>query len=80
MGLYDGRDGKSDSGSTAEMAKLLGTPVVLVLDCWQLARSAAALIRGYTSFDPDVKFAGVLLNKVKSYFKKRNVNCNSISE
>ncbi|BFI31997.1 cobyrinic acid a,c-diamide synthase [Marchantia polymorpha subsp. ruderalis] len=66
MGLYDGRDGKSDSGSTAEMAKLLGTPVVLVLDCWQLARSAAALIRGYTSFDPDVKFAGVLLNKVGS--------------
>ncbi|KAG6549933.1 hypothetical protein Mapa_008444 [Marchantia paleacea] len=64
MGLYDGRDGKSDSGSTAEMAKLLGTPVLLVLDCWQLARSAAALIRGYTSFDPDVKFAGVLLNKV----------------
>ncbi|KAL2629141.1 hypothetical protein R1flu_013827 [Riccia fluitans] len=64
MGLYDGRDGKSDSGSTAEMAKLLDTPVLLVLDCWALARSAAAVIRGYTSFDPDIKFAGVLFNKV----------------
>ncbi|KAL3687140.1 hypothetical protein R1sor_013449 [Riccia sorocarpa] len=64
MGLYDGRDGKSDSGSTAEMAKLLDTPVLLVLDCWALARSAAAVIRGYTSFDPDIKFAGVVFNKV----------------
>lgn len=65
MGLYDGRDGRSDVGSTAEMAKLLSAPVLLVLDCWTLARSAAAIIRGYTTFDPALKFAGVVFNKVR---------------
>ena len=64
MGLFDGRDGKSETGSTAEMAKILGAPVVLVLDCWALARSAAALIYGFTMFDKDLKFAGVIFNKV----------------
>lgn len=64
MGLYDGRDGRSDVGSTAEMAKLLSAPVLLVLDCWTLARSAAAIIRGYTTFDPALDFAGVVFNKV----------------
>jgi len=64
MGLYDGQDGRSDVGSTAEMAKLLSAPVLLVLDCWTLARSAAAIIRGYTTFDPALKFAGVVFNKV----------------
>ena len=47
MGLFDGRDGKSEVGSTAQMAKWLGAPVVLVLDCWAMARSAAAMIKGY---------------------------------
>jgi cobyrinic acid a,c-diamide synthase len=65
MGLYDGRDGRSDVGSTAEMAKLLSAPVLLVLDCWTLARSAAAIIRGYTTFDPALEFAGVVFNKVR---------------
>lgn len=64
MGLYDGQDGKSESGSTAEMAKLLSAPVLLVLDCWALARSAAAVIRGYTTFDPALRFSGVVFNKV----------------
>ncbi|KAG0615481.1 hypothetical protein M758_5G044700 [Ceratodon purpureus] len=66
MGLFDGRDGRSDVGSTAEMAKLLSAPVLLVLDCWTLARSAAAIIRGYTTFDPALQFAGVVFNKVGS--------------
>eukprot|EP00850_Spirogloea_muscicola_P011525 SM000072S21159 [mRNA] locus=s72:15362:21149:+ [translate_table: standard] len=64
MGLFDGRDGLSEAGSTAEMAKILGAPVVLVLDCWALARSAAAMVLGYASFDPDLVFAGVVFNKV----------------
>lgn len=42
MGLFDGRDSQSDSGSTAQMAKWLGAPVVLVLDCWALAGRRAA--------------------------------------
>jgi cobyrinic acid a,c-diamide synthase len=64
MGLYDGSEGKSDRGSTAEMAKLLDLPVVLVVDAAAMARSAAALIHGYVSFDPAVRVAGVILNNV----------------
>ena len=64
MGLFDGRDGKSEVGSTAEMAKLLSAPVLLVLDCWTMARSVAAIIRGYTTFDSALEFSGVVFNKV----------------
>jgi cobyrinic acid a,c-diamide synthase len=64
MGLFDGSDGKSDRGSTAEMAKLLRLPVLLVIDASAMARSAAALIHGYTSFDPNLRVAGVILNNV----------------
>ena len=45
MGLFDGYDGKSQRGSTAEMAKWLGLPVILVIDAHPMARSAAALVR-----------------------------------
>jgi cobyrinic acid a,c-diamide synthase len=64
MGLFDGSEGKSDRGSTAEMAKLLGLPVILVIDASAMARSAAALIHGFTSFDPGLRTAGVILNNV----------------
>ena len=64
MGLFDGADGKSEAGSTAEIAKWLGLPVVLVVDASSMARSAAALVRGFETFDPAVKLAGVIFNKV----------------
>jgi cobyrinic acid a,c-diamide synthase len=64
MGLFDGSEGKSDRGSTAEMAKLLRLPVALVIDASAMARSAAALIRGFAGFDPDLRIAGVILNNV----------------
>lgn len=64
MGLYDGSDGRSDRGSTAEMARLLDLPVVLVIDAAAMARSAAALIHGFVDFDRRVRFAGVILNRV----------------
>src|SRR5438093_4038709 len=57
MGLYDGFDGKSEKGSTAEMAKWLGLPVIVVLDAYAVARSAAAILHGLRSFDPEVEIA-----------------------
>lgn len=64
MGLYDGRDATSDAGSTAEMAKLLDLPVLLVVDAGAMARSAAALVRGFELFDESLDLAGVVFNRV----------------
>lgn len=63
-GLYEGFSGDGDLGSTAHIAKLLGLPVILVVDARSLTRSAAAIVRGFRSFDPDVRIAGVILNNV----------------
>ncbi len=66
MGLFDGYDGRSEAGSTAQMAKWLEAPVLLTVDARSMARSAAALVQGFERFDPDLKFAGVLFNRVGS--------------
>ncbi len=66
MGLYDGYDGRSEAGSTAQMAKWLGLPVVLVVGGRAMARSAAALVQGFERFDPGVDFAGVCFNHLGS--------------
>jgi cobyrinic acid a,c-diamide synthase len=66
MGLFDGYDGRSESGSTAEMAKWLGLPVLLVVDARSMARSAAALVQGFENFDPGLRFAGVAFNRLGS--------------
>ncbi|MBU1663815.1 MAG: cobyrinate a,c-diamide synthase [Gammaproteobacteria bacterium] len=62
-GLYDGMDVEG-SNSNAALAKLLGAPVVLVLDTIGMTRGIAPLILGYKAFDPAVNIAGVILNKV----------------
>jgi cobyrinic acid a,c-diamide synthase len=64
MGLFDGYDGKSEVGSTAEIAKWLGLPVILVVDASAMARSVAALIQGFRSFDSDLNVAGVVFNRI----------------
>jgi cobyrinic acid a,c-diamide synthase len=64
MGLFDGVTGSSEEGSTAEIAKLLDLPVVLVLDAGNSARSIAAVLRGFETFDTGLRFAGVVLNRV----------------
>ncbi len=66
MGLYDGFSGSSEAGSTAQMAKWLKLPVLLVVDAASMARSAAALVQGFERFDPAVKFAGVVFNNLGS--------------
>ena len=64
LGLYDGRLGAGDSGSTAEVARLLDAPVVLVVDAARAARSTGAVALGFARFDPRVEIAGVVLNRV----------------
>ena len=66
MGLFDGIDGVSESGSTAQLAKELAAPVILVVDARSQARSAAALVHGFATFDPGVNVAGVVFNNVAS--------------
>lgn len=68
MGLYDGvaTRGRSGFGSSAETAKAMGWPVILVLDVGGQAQSAAATAMGFASYDPDLPFAGVILNRVAS--------------
>ncbi len=66
MGMFDGYDGKTEAGSTAQMAKWLGLPVVLLVDARSMARSAAALVHGFATFDPEISLAGVIFNRVGS--------------
>lgn len=55
MGLYDGAAGRGELASTAQVAKLLRAPVVLVVDASSQSRSVAALVHGFASFDPQVR-------------------------
>jgi cobyrinic acid a,c-diamide synthase len=66
MGLFDGATGADDYASTAHVARLLELPVLLILNCSSLARSIAAIAHGYATFDPRVRIAGVVLNRVGS--------------
>jgi cobyrinic acid a,c-diamide synthase len=66
MGLFDGASGRGELASTAHVAKLLGAPVLLVVDAAAMARSAAAMVHGYSTFDPEVNVAGVIFNRVGS--------------
>nr|WP_298212428.1 cobyrinate a,c-diamide synthase [Ferrimicrobium sp.] len=74
MGLFDGTDlpvqqgatGRSPLGSTAQVAKQTGLPVVLIIDCAHLSQSVAAVAHGYRSFDPGLRIVGVILNHIKS--------------
>jgi cobyrinic acid a,c-diamide synthase len=72
MGLFDGvdpaavPDREPDFGSTAHVARLLGAPVVLVVDAARAGRSVAALAAGFAAFDPRTPVHGVILNRVAS--------------
>ncbi len=66
MGLFDGKTGRDESGSTAEIAKLLDAPVVLVMDVAKVARSAAATALGFQQFDKKLQLSGLILNRIGS--------------
>ena len=64
-GLYEGAEALDDTGSTAAIAKILDLPVVLVVSAQSITRSAAAIVKGFQAFDPEIHIAGVILNQVK---------------
>jgi cobyrinic acid a,c-diamide synthase len=66
MGLFDGLSPESNDGSTADVAAILGAPVVLVVDAAGMGRSLAALLQGFRTFDPRIEIAGVILNGLKT--------------
>jgi cobyrinic acid a,c-diamide synthase len=64
-GLYEGADALTDTGSTAAIAKMLDLPVILVVSAQSITRSSAAIVRGFQSFDPSIRIAGVILNNIR---------------
>ncbi|MHA7774536.1 cobyrinate a,c-diamide synthase [Roseibium sp. M-1] len=64
MGLFDGA--ANGTGSAADLAAVLGLPVILTVDCAKQAQSVAALVHGFQSFRPEIRIAGVILNRVGS--------------
>lgn len=71
MGMFDGMSGTAGFGSTADVAKLLQAPIVLIVDASSMSRSVAALVHGFNSFDPEIKVQGVILNRVKSIAQEK---------
>jgi cobyrinic acid a,c-diamide synthase len=66
MGLFDGAVDPPGYGSTAQVARQLDLPVLLVVNCQSMSQSVAALVQGYCSFDPQLQIAGLVLNRVGS--------------
>jgi cobyrinic acid a,c-diamide synthase len=64
MGIFDGFSYEDETGSTAEVAKLINSPVILILNAGKMARSAGAMALGYQQFDPDLPLAGFIVNQV----------------
>ncbi len=66
MGLYDGYSSRGEEGSTAHIAKITKTPVILIIDGSKMARSAAALALGYKTLDQEVNIGGIIFNRLGS--------------
>ena len=66
MGLFDGAGGKNNFASTAQIAKILNSPIILVIDASKAARSIAAIAYGFMKFEKGLKIKGIILNKISS--------------
>src|SRR6202041_873428 len=71
MGLFDGASGRGDFASTAHVARLLGAPIVLVVDAAGVSSSAAALLHGFATWDQGTRLGGVIFNRVGSAHHER---------
>ena len=71
MGLFDGASSRGDFASTAHVARLLGAPIVLVVDAAGFSSSAAALLHGFATWDQGTRLGGVIFNKVGSAYHER---------
>jgi cobyrinic acid a,c-diamide synthase len=71
MGLFDGASGRGDFASTAHVARLLGAPVVLVVDAAGMSSSAGALLHGFATWDQGTRMGGVIFNKVGSAYHEQ---------
>jgi cobyrinic acid a,c-diamide synthase len=66
MGLFDGTGSQGDNGSSADLARVTGWPIVLIVDARGQGASVAALLRGFVSHDPSIAISGVIFNRVSS--------------
>jgi len=66
MGLYDGKDGVNEEGSTSHLSKIIKAPVILIIDARSMARSAGAIALGFKEYDKGTNIAGVIFNRVGS--------------
>ncbi|RQD67602.1 MAG: cobyrinate a,c-diamide synthase [Tindallia sp. MSAO_Bac2] len=64
MGLYDGLGSRKENGSTAWIARLLNLPVILIIDGAGMSTSAAAMVKGYRDYDPQLTIGGVIINRI----------------
>ncbi len=71
MGFYDGENPKNNTGSTAEISIITQSPVILIVNCYGMARSAAAVVKGFQVFSKEANIAGVIANNVggEGHFK-----------
>ena len=72
-GLYEGISIEDEIGSTAHISKILHTPVILIVNVRSITKSAAAIVTGFKSFDPDVKIRGVILNNISGSSHRQKV-------
>lgn len=79
FGLYDSMNGLSEKGSTAEISKILKSPVVLIVDAERINRGLLAIVKGFREFDREVKLSGIIVNNV-AHEKQRQKIVNAFKE
>jgi cobyrinic acid a,c-diamide synthase len=66
MGFFDGKDPTNNAGTTAEISMITKSPVILIVNCASMARSAAAIVKGFQEFERETNIVGVIANRVGS--------------